>query len=231
MKNDRPWGAKGVPISIPDEVLRERDEFSGGGFTYEHSPAKTDIIQVHPDILRKFGAPQDVIDRGEVAITFTGRETGRKDDKGNPIYFFGVNDKLVREIVITNKFERPIYYINSAGNDAYVGLQNHLRMEGVCSRVCPIPQATNQRYAFNEEVMNAVLLNVDNSDDFSKTPKYGLKLRNLNNTKVTYDEVDRRTVGMTYIMPYIMYAAYLAEVKRDFELAEKVLDTYLEYIP
>jgi len=66
-------------------------------------------------------------------------------------------------------------------------------MEGLCTRVCPFPQVSNNNeFAFNEEVMNAILLNIDNSDNISKTPKYGLKFRNLNNPKITYDETDRR---------------------------------------
>jgi hypothetical protein len=36
---------------------------------------------------------------------------------------------------------------------------------------------------------------------------------------------------MTYPMPFIEYAAYLAETKQDFELAQKVLDTYFTYLP
>jgi len=111
------------------------------------------------------------------------------------IYFFGVNDKLIREIILANKFERPVYFINSAGGDVYCGLDNHLKIEGLTSRVYPTQQTFNNNdFAFNEEVMNQILLNIDNSDHISKTPKYGFKLRNLNNPKITYDETDRRQI-------------------------------------
>jgi len=105
-------------------------------------------------------------------------------------------------------------------------------MEGLCTRVCPFPQVNNSNdIAFNEEIMNAVLLDIDNSNNISKTPKFGLKLRNINNPKITYDETDRRQIWMTYPMPFIEYASYLAEEKQDFELAQKVLDTYFTYFP
>jgi hypothetical protein len=129
-----------------------------------------------------------------VTITFTGQRQQNSQNK-EPIYFFGTNDKLIREIIIANKFERPVYFINSAGGDALCGLGRYLLMEGLCSRVCPIPQVLNDKEtAYNEEIMNEILLNIDNTDNISKTPKYGLKFRNLNNYKITYDETDRRQI-------------------------------------
>ncbi|MCL2039336.1 MAG: DUF2723 domain-containing protein [Bacteroidetes bacterium] len=230
LKNREPWGAKKVALNIPDSQLTG-DEEAEGKFRYEFGPAKTDVIKVRPEILKAFGAPQDIIDKGEVTITFIGKEN-QQDEKGNPIYFFGVNDKLIREIILASNFERPLYFINSAGKGAMAGLENYLRLEGFCSRICPIPQPNhNSRYSFNEEVMNQILLNVNNTDEISLTPKYEIKLRNLNNPKITYNETDRRTVMMTYPDIYVSYAMYLAETKGDFELAEKVLDTYLENVP
>jgi tetratricopeptide (TPR) repeat protein len=231
LKNREPWGAKKVALNIPDSQLKG-DEMESGKFSYEFGPAKTDVIKVSPDILKYFGCPQDVIDKSEVSITFVGKER-KQDDKGNPIYYFGVNDKLIREILIANKFERPVYFINSAGTDAMCGLENYLRMEGFCSRICPVPQqrTPNATTRYNEEIMNKVLLNVNNTDKITKTPKYEVKLRNLNNPSVSYDETDRRQILMTYPRIYIGYAVYLASDKKDYDLAEKVLDTYLQNIP
>ena len=230
LKNREPWGAKKIELNIPDSQLTG-DEDAEGKFRYEMGPAKTDIIKVRPEILKEFGASQDVINKGEVTITFIGKER-QQDDKGNPMYFFGVNDKLIREVIIAIQFERPLYFISSAGKGAMAGLENYLRKEGFCSRICPIPQ---QRYSnasgYNEEVMNKMLLNVNNTNEFSKTPKYEVKFRNLNSPDVKYNETDRRTVMMTYPEVYMGYAMYLAETKKDYALAEQVLDTYLKYIP
>jgi tetratricopeptide (TPR) repeat protein len=230
LKNREPWGAKKVPISIADDSLRA-DEYSSKAFSPEWSPVKTDRIQISKDILSKFTNNQDIINRGEVTMSFVGKNR-QQDDKGNAVYFYNTNDKLVRDIIVTNKFERPVYFISSAGNDAMVGLQNYLRVEGFCMRVCPVPQEKiNGNNAYNEEVMDAMLLNVDNSDEISKTPKYGIKLRNLNNPSVVYDETDRRTLMMSYPSMFIGYANYLADVKKDFDKAQKVMDVYLEYLP
>ncbi|MBK6761579.1 MAG: hypothetical protein IPG73_12945 [Ignavibacteria bacterium] len=48
------------------------------------------------------------------------------------------------DILQQTKFERPVYYSTSVGDpswaDEYVGLDNYLRLEGMCFRVCPAPQ-------------------------------------------------------------------------------------------
>ena len=232
LKNREPWGAKKVPISFPDDSLRVKDELEDPCLSYEFGPAKTDRITVARDILAKFTDDEAVLNAGAVTMTFTGGRKIRDDDKGNPIYFHGVNAKLVRDIVIQNKFERPIYFLSTVGQDAKMGLDGFLRTEGLAQRLCPVPQKGTERHdAFNEEVMDKILLNIDNTNNFSKTQQYGLKLRNLNNPKVIYDETARRTIMMTYPEMFIGYAQYLIDIKGDLAKAEKIMDTYLEYIP
>lgn len=231
LKNRNPWGAKKVPISFPDDSIRVNDEYEDASLSYDFGPAKTDQITVSKEILSKFTNDPNIINAGAVTITFIGKEM-RKDEKGNPLYLHRVQDKLVRDIIIQNRFERPLYFVSSAGTDARCGLEGYLRTEGLCHRICPVPQEkVNGNDAFSEEVMDKILFNIDNSENISKTPKYGLKLRNLNNKDVCYDETDRRTVLMAYPGMFIGYATYLAEVKKDFKRAEKVMDTYLKYIP
>jgi tetratricopeptide (TPR) repeat protein len=231
LKNREPWGAKKVPISISDDSLQVNDEYSVGAFSYDIGPAKTDVINVSKNILAKFTDDQNVINSGKVSMTFLGRQY-QQDDKGVMNYIHRVNDKLVRNIIITNKFERPVYYIATAGAEAMCGLEEYMKTEGLAKRICPTPQHhIGGNDAYNEEVMDKILLNVDNSANFSKTPKYGLKLRNLNSPSVSYDETDRRTVLMTYPNMFIGYAAYLATVKQDFSKAQKIMDIYTKYIP
>jgi tetratricopeptide (TPR) repeat protein len=231
LKNREPWGAKKVPISISNDSLHVDDEYSVGAFSYDIGPAKTDVISVPKDILAKFTDDQNIINSGKVSMTFLGRQY-QQDNKGVMNYIHRVNDKLVRNIIITNKFERPVYYISTAGSEAMCGLEGYMRIEGLAKRICPTPQRTvGGNDAYNEEVMDKILLNVDNSSNFSKIPKYGLKLRNLNSPSVSYDETDRRTVLMTYPNMFIGYAAYLATVKQDFSKAQKIMDIYTKYIP
>ncbi|MDR0927138.1 MAG: DUF2723 domain-containing protein [Ignavibacteria bacterium] len=231
LKNMQPWGAKKVPISFSDESLQVEDEYSETALSYEFGAAKTDKIAVDKSILAQFTNDANIINNGSVTMTFVGKEN-RKDDKGNPLYFFGVNHKLVRDVIITNKFERPVYFISSAGSDAMCGLERYMRTEGLCKRICPVPQnQVDGNDAYNEEVMDALINNIDNTDAISKTQKYGFKFRNLSKESICYEETDRRTVMMSYPGLFIGYATYLAEVKNDYERAQKVMDAYLTNIP
>ena len=231
LKNREPWGAKKVPLSFSDESLRADEIEDANALTWEFGPAKTDRITVAREILAQFTNDEHILNAGAVTMTFQGRSRGN-DDRGNPIFFHRVQDKLIRDIIITNKFERPVYFLATVGGDAKAGLEAFLRTEGLVQRICPVPQrVSNNHDAFNEEVMDAILLNIDNSNNFSKTQQYGLKLRNLNNPNVIYDETARRTIMMTYPEMFIGYASYLIEVKGDAAKAEKIMDTYLENIP
>lgn len=225
LKNREPWGAKKVPISFPDNMLHGDEYSDEGNLTYSYDTAYTDKIPVSKEILSQYTTDTSIINRGFVTITFKGREQGDRD--GKTIYSHRVQDKLVRNIVATNQFVRPVYFLSSVGRDVKCGLDNYLRTEGLAQRICPVPQND----AYNEEVMDAVLLNIDNTDNFSKTKKYGLKLRNLNSPDVCYDETDRRTVMMTFPNPFIGYAEYLANDKQNYAKAQQVMDIYLKYIP
>ena len=230
LKNREPWGSKKVPLSFPDNILQVDDDMSELSLSYEFGEAKVDRIPVRKEILAKFTNNQAIIDEGAVTFTFIGKQTQRQDNNGKQLYLHRVQDKLVRDIVVQTKFERPIYYSNSVGSDATCGLEKYFRAEGLCYRICPVEQMTaNGEKPYNEKVMDEYLLNIDNSNNISKTQQYGMKLRNLNNINVYFDETARRTIMMSYPNLFIGYANYLAE-KRDYERAEKILETFLTNI-
>jgi tetratricopeptide (TPR) repeat protein len=75
----------------------------------------------------------------------------------------------------------------------------------------------------NEDVMRKCLFNVDNSNDFSKTQRYGFKFRNLNNPGVYYDEVHRRLIG-SYRHLYLLYAQYVIDKDSNKKAALEAMD-------
>ena len=229
LKNREPWGSKRVPLSFPDNMLQVEDDINQPALSYEFSEAKIDRIPVRKEILAQFTDNQAIIDAGAVTFTFIGRQQQQRD--GKQIYLHRVQDKIVRDIIVQTKFERPVYYSNSVGSDATCGLERYFRAEGLCYRICPVEQrAANGDRMYNEEVMDKYLLNIDNSNDYTKTQQYGMKLRNLNNIGVYYDETARRTIMMSYPNVFIGYANYLVEAKGDFEKAERILESFLTNI-
>lgn len=231
LKHAEPYGALKIPLSFTDAQLFASDE-DRNALTYNIGPARVISVNVDPKIMAKFTSDSSILANPVMQWTFKGREWN--SDKGQPNYFFGVQHQLVADIIAQTRFERPVYFSSSVGDpswaDEFVGLDSYLRWEGLCYRVVPVPQRSIVGQGFNEEVMDATLLNVDNSDNFSTTAAYGMKLRNLHTeTPVYYDDVGRGYL-MNYRNVYMRYANWLLFDKADTAKAIKVISTMNELI-
>lgn len=226
LKNTKPWGADKIPLTFSDESLL-RDEIDPQALSYDFGEAFNLEIPVRREILEKYTSDPQVLQRGTFQTRFTGQDYGEQG--GKQMYLFRVQDKLVREILEQTKFEKPIYYSTTVGPDAYAGLENHFRYEGMLMRICPVPQQSSVGDKVDIDLMAETLLNVNNTENFSKTPKREFKLRNLNDPGVYYDPVHRRLMN-SYRQLYTMLATAYMSVKDDKESAIKTLDLMNKYI-
>ncbi|MCX7929583.1 MAG: DUF2723 domain-containing protein [Chlorobi bacterium] len=224
LKNLEPWGAKKVPISFPDSMLRT-DENSDQALTYSLGQAEVVRVPVAREILRQFIADTAYINRGYMEWTFSGQRYGTEG--GQPLYLIRVQDKLVRNIIETSRFTRPIYFsvtVGYPGSDVFVGLGDYLRLEGMAYRVCPVPQRPNAGgMAINDSVMKLCLMTDIKADVAYTEPHYGFKFRNLNGSGVYYDEPTRNYLD-TYRRLFLQYTAFLLQERRDRAGAVAVLD-------
>ncbi len=220
LKNCQPWGAKKLPLTFSDESLQV-DETDAKALSYDFGEAQNVTIPVKREVLERFTNDPTILDAGNMSFIFTGKPY-RQTEQGKQIYMYAVSTKLVLDILKTTKFERPVYYSTSVGKDNFFGLEPYFRQEGLCYRICPVKQQPqSSEYAYNETVMDEILMNINNSNDYSKTQKYGLKLRNLNNSSVYFDDVHRQSMEI-YRRIYIPYADYLVN-KKDPDKAKKIL--------
>ncbi len=229
LKNRSPWGAKPIPLSFTDESLTvpETDERA---LTYEIGPAQQISIPVPRDIMEKYTNDFELLKNPEMTFTFVGKPYFEKD--GRQYYLIRVQDKLILDILKSVKWRRPVYFSTTVGYDAYSGLQDFFRVEGMAQRICPVRQSTNMGDAIDEKIMEKHLLHIDNSENYHKEPHFGMKLRNLNNMDVFYDDVHRRLM-FNYRSLYTNYAAYyisplLPEANKQKAIA--ILDTMNKYI-
>jgi hypothetical protein len=224
LKNLEPWGAKKVPISFPDSMLRT-DEDSDQALTYSIGQPETVRVPVDRDILRKFTTDTAYINRGYMEWTFTGQRYG--SEGGQPVYLIRVQDKLIRNIIETSRFRRPIYFsvtVGYPGSDVFVGLGDFLRLEGMAYRICPAPQRPNvSGMAINDSIMKQCLMTDIPADVAYTEPHYGFKFRNLDNSGVYYDEPTRNYLD-TYRRLFLYYTSYLLQERRDRAGAVAVLD-------
>lgn len=224
LKNLEPWGAKKVPISFPDSMLRTEED-SDQALTYSLGPAETVRVPVDQDILRRFTNDTAYINRGYMEWTFTGQRYGTEG--GRQLYLIRVQDKLIRNIIETSRFTRPIYFsvtVGYPGSDVFVGLGDYLRLEGMAYRVCPVPQRpTVGGTAINDSILERCLMTDIPFDVAYTEPHYGFKFRNLNNSGVYYDEPTRNYLE-SYRRLFLQYAAYLLQERRDTKKTVAVLD-------
>lgn len=224
LKNREPFGAKKLPLTFTDEQLLVPED-DPKALSYDFAPARVIEIPVQRSILAKFTTDSAIINGGVMRFTFKGGG-GRQGQTGQPEYFIGVQHKLVLDILQQTKFERPIYYSTSVGDpswaDEYVGLDNYLRLEGMCYRVCPAPQSSAIGEGVNEAIMEKTLMTDMAFDEVHNEPNIGLKFRNLNNPKVYYDDVHRGYI-LNYRNIFYKYATYLLYDKKDTVRAGKVL--------
>jgi len=65
---------------------------------------------------------------------------------------------IMLDIMVNNNWERPIYYSTTVGSSDYLGLGNHLQLEGLALRVVPIKNGRGDGEV-NSEIMYENLIN------------------------------------------------------------------------
>lgn len=221
LKHREPWGAHKIAMSIPDHQLLVPED-SQEAIRPSRGPAQRIVIPVSKDILRQYTDNEAYIAGGRMEYDYVGEPMGAGEGEEQS-YYFTVYNELVKSIVVENQFKRPVYFSSTAGN-VYAGLSRFLRSEGMAMRVCPVPQELMKEGRADSKINDACLLTgVDNTDNFSLTPKYGFKFRNLSNPSVYYDEVHREMIS-SYRMFYFNYALYTLDTKKDKAKAIKILN-------
>ncbi len=220
LKNREPWGAEKIPLTFSDDSLQVKESDSKA-LSYDFGLAQNVSIPVKKEILAQYTDDQEYINNGRFDFTFYGKPYGERD--GQQFYLYRVQDKVVLEILKQVRFERPIYFSVTVGPDAFGGLDAFFRSEGMAMRVCPVRQKGGKGESIDPEIMEACLMNVDNSNDYSTTPKYGFKFRSLNDNSVYYDEVHRRLM-ITYRTLFISYANYALQTMQDKDKCIAILD-------
>lgn len=226
LKNMKPWGAAKIPLTFSDASLLV-DEVDKNALSYDFGEAYNLEIPVRRDILAKYTTDEQILERGTFKTLFKGQDYGEQG--GKHVYLFRVQDKLVRDILEQIKFEKPVYFSTTVGPDAFDGLEDFFRYEGMLMRICPVPQKAGVGDKLDIDNMAACLLNVNNTDNYSKTPKREFKLRNLNNPSTYFDPTHRRLMN-SYRQLYTMLATGYISMRNDKDSAALALDVMNKYI-
>ena len=110
-----------------------------GGKDYQYFPSNKFSIPVDSALVMSLGfisedeAP-DMVDAVEWTVT---------DGRGKPLKYVLKNQLAVLSILANNNWERPVYFAVTTGDDAYIGLQDYFRLEGLAYRLVPIKYPDN----------------------------------------------------------------------------------------
>lgn len=215
LKNEEPHGAKKVPMSFSDAQVEN--------LHYTRWTPRDIDIPVPKEVFEKYGVSDtSVTNKGKITFRMPSTLQGY-DESGKTIGAIRVQDIMVRDMVLTSKWQRPIYFAVTVAEDGKIGLQEYLQMEGLAMKLTPVK--LDPRYdirAINEEAMRENLLN--EPQDFYREPHRGFRFRGLNDPSIYYNENDRRLM-VNYRTSFLRLALYYGGVTRDTAKVTQVYGT------
>lgn len=213
LKNEEPYGAKKVPISISDGRIENIQPVP-----FE---ARSAALPVPGAVLTKYAVKDTSITNKE-AISFTIQPTIAL---GN-YRLLRVQDLMVLDIVRSANWERPVYFAMTVSDDSKVGLREFMQLEGLAFRL--VPRKGPYWENLNEGLMRGHFFT--NPEKRSKEPQIGFLWRGLRDSTVYYDE-DVRRLMINYRQAFLSLGYYYANVKKESPRFAEVLDRMEEVMP
>lgn len=218
LKNQEPYGAKKVPISIPDNQIQ-------GIQPVPYTPRVMELpvpLNVRDNWEREHSATP-----GSSTIADTVKFYMPNTLQFGNVKGLRVQDILVYDIVRTSNWQRPVYFAITVQDDSKIGLQNYLEVRGLAMKVVP-RRSQNPWLEINEDVMQKELFT--DVEKPSKDVGYGFRWRGLQDSTVHFDE-NQRGLLRNYRQAFYGYAVYCLDVKNDPKRAAKILDRMEQEMP
>ncbi len=215
LKHNEPYGAKKVPISLTDDQITGIQPFQ-----YEPQMFAIPVTRNAAegwDLSNNDPRGLDVVDTLKFVMPATLQTA--------TIKALRVQDLLVFDIVRTSKWQRPIYFATTGGDESKIGLQDHMEIRGLATKL--VPHAMHNFWeGVNEQILKRDLMNDVQMP--SLTPAYGFRWRGLRDSTVHFDENQRRLIT-NYRQAFLTYAVYETNIKHDLPEAMAALNR-MEYL-
>ncbi len=213
LRNEAPHGNPKIPISFTNEQIERISPV-------RWNPRQLDL-PVPPDVAKRFGVTDSAtLHDGKISFNMSGVPV----QEG--VRILRVQDIMTRDIIMMNKWERPIYFAVTVSPDSKIGLDNYLWMQGLAYKLKPVKMDSPDG-GVDKDIMEANVLAKNVVP--SKTPQHGYLYRNLNNPAVYYDENVQR-LAMNYRAAF-MRMTFDAMRVGDREKAKKTMAQLEETVP
>ena len=222
LKHEQPYGAKKVPIRLPDKTIEQIGPVPWDGQVVR--------MPVPGEVVRQFSA------EGTTAVL---------DDKpaqGNPdtVSFFmphtlefgnvkaiRAQDLMVADIVTSSNWKRPIYFAMTVAPDGQIGLREYLQLEGLAFRLVPRKSPYYWTNINETRMRENLFTDIENP---SKTPQPGFLWRGLQDSTTYFDE-DVRRLMTNYRQAFVMLGQYYANSPTQSRKVAEVMDRMEHVIP
>ncbi|HPS51900.1 MAG TPA: DUF2723 domain-containing protein, partial [Bacteroidales bacterium] len=157
-----------------------------------------------------------VVASGAITPRMMGRlDTIRWEYKGQAIEKANL---MILDLLATNNWKRPVYFVSTTGADTYIGLDNYLHLEGLAYRLLPVKAVSSDQQTgqVNTDVMY---------DNVMNRFKWG----NMNKPGVYIDEANARMIMNMRGMFGRLADALILEGKKDS--ARRVVERCFEIMP
>jgi hypothetical protein len=128
------------------------------------------------------------------------------------------NDLMILDLLATNKWERPVYFVMTTGQSAFLGLENNFFLEGLAFRLLPVKSVSRDGQ-----------LGEVNTDLMFDHVMHKFQWGNMNNPKVNIDDNNARMIMNLRNMMGRLANALADEGKKDS--AQQVIRLALEEMP
>ncbi len=213
LKNESPYGAMKVAMQMTDSEI---DKLSVSRWETQRV-----TIPVPRYVYKEFGISDTT--KMLKQITWDVKPTL----KFGSISAIRGQDLAVLDILRSFDWRRPIYFSVTCADDARLGLDKYMKMEGLAYRF--VPEKSNNELTFlNEKIMRQDLF--DSTKVFSKTYRPGLKFRGLNDPTVFFNANQIRLV-QNYRNSFIRLALYYLYDKKDNKMTVATLNQMEKKLP
>ncbi|MBN1398065.1 MAG: DUF2723 domain-containing protein [Bacteroidetes bacterium] len=223
LKHETPYGAKKVPISISDTDIENIRPMLFEPRWME--------LPVSPDVIRRYSIEGydnvSLLDTAVIRNNVLRFYMPNTIQEGN-VKAIRTQDIVVYDILMTNKWERPVYFGLTVADDCKIGLREYMQLNGLTFKVVPF-KSQNYWTNLNEPVLRKNLFT--DIENFSKEPQYGFKWRGLQDSTIYYDEDTRRLLTANYRNIFISYAFYCSQVKKDPKKVPEILNRMEQILP
>lgn len=144
-----------------------------------------------------------------------------EDDGETPKQFITKAQLMVMDLIVSNNWERPIYFAVTTGGEAYMGLEPYFQLEGLAYRLTPVYHEDYDQRNNNAGGVAADIM----YDNVMNKFQWG----NIDKENVYLDENARRMVVNLRMQMNNLAEQFIIEGRND--MAIKVLKKSLESLP